>query len=183
MASTTYRWKHCNIYNFTDQVTSAHRNLETNFWLTITRVSQYPNQSIPQYLQVPAHVSAQPPLPRQVRPGTRFPIFTIFITNSYQYGNQHDHYPPVYQHLCKLFCKFLDVPDVKFDKKNILYIIYWYFCPPSSNIFWKKCSKPSWRAFSSPLPPLSGNVHMETTHFKKGLPYDDDIYDGWLFFP
>ena len=32
----------------------------------------------------------------------------------------------------------------------------------------KKCSKPSWQALHPP--PLSGNAHMETTHFKKGLP-------------
>ena len=30
----------------------------------------------------------------------------------------------------------------------------------------KKCSKPSGQAFT----PLLGNAHMETTHFKKGLP-------------
>ena len=89
-----------------------------------TRVSQYQILSIPQYLQVPALVSAQPPLPRQVRPGTRFPIITIFITNSYQYVYQHDHHPPVYQHLCKLFWKFLDVPEVKFDKKNSIIDVF-----------------------------------------------------------
>ena len=103
---------------FTDQVTIAHRNFEINFCLTTTPVSQYQNHSIPQYLQVPALVSAQPPLPRQVRPGTRFPIITIFITNSYQYVYQHDHHPPVYQHLYWLFWTFFDVPEVKFDKKN-----------------------------------------------------------------
>ena len=37
----------------------------------------------------------------------------------------------------------------------------------------KKCSKPSWQAFTPPPPlfGLSGNARMETTHFKKGLPY------------
>ena len=29
----------------------------------------------------------------------------------------------------------------------------------------KKCSKPSWQAFTPP--PLTGNAHVETTHFKK----------------
>ena len=34
---------------------------------------------------------------------------------------------------------------------------------------WKKeCPKPSWQAFTPP--PLTGNAHMETRHFKKGLP-------------
>ena len=33
-----------------------------------------------QYLRVPAHVSAQPPLPRQVRPGTRFNLVITIIT-------------------------------------------------------------------------------------------------------
>ena len=32
----------------------------------------------------------------------------------------------------------------------------------------KKCPKPSWQAFTSP--PLTGNAHMEATHFEKGLP-------------
>ena len=51
----------------------------------------------------------------------------------------------------------------------------------------QKCPKPSWQALTPPgnvakkgpqtilaslytLPPLTGNAHMETTHFKKGLP-------------
>ena len=33
----------------------------------------------------------------------------------------------------------------------------------------KKCPKPPGQAFSPPLP-QTGNVHMEATHFKKGLP-------------
>ena len=32
----------------------------------------------------------------------------------------------------------------------------------------KKCLKPSWQAFTPA--PLTGNAHMKTTHFKKGLP-------------
>ena len=35
---------------------------------------------------------------------------------------------------------------------------------------WKRCPKPSWQALT-PLPLLSGNAHMEKTHFKKGLPF------------
>ena len=34
----------------------------------------------------------------------------------------------------------------------------------------KKCPKPSWQAFLTLTLPLTGNAHVETTHFKKGLP-------------
>ena len=37
---------------------------------------------------------------------------------------------------------------------------------PRANVG-KKCSKPSWPAFT---PPLSSYAHMETAHFKKGFP-------------
>ena len=35
---------------------------------------------------------------------------------------------------------------------------------------WKRCAKPSWQTLT-PLPLLTGNAHMEKTHFKKGLPW------------
>ena len=49
-------------------------------------------------------------------------------------------------------------------------------CVKGANVE-KKCPKPSWQALTPPLP-LTGSAHMETTHFKKGLPlnsYGTDI--------
>ena len=61
---------------------------------------------------------------------------------------------------------------VHFDKmsKNIA-DIFAQLAPPtlSNGQTWKKCPKPSWQAFTPT--PLQGNAHMETTHFKKGLPW------------
>ena len=38
----------------------------------------------------------------------------------------------------------------------------------------KKCPKPSWQVLTPP-----GNTHMETTHFKKGLPLGSDMPRLW----